>query len=90
MAAHIGDLEAIASTPIDLSSPVCGDVFDSILGAYDRAGALLWKIEAVYDNYISSLNTPDMQVCVVESRRVAIGKIIGIIRISHLHLNTRI
>jgi len=61
MAAHIGDLEAIASTPIDLSSPVCGDVFDSILGAYDRAGALLWKVEAVYDNYISSLNTPDMQ-----------------------------
>lgn len=53
MAAHIFDLEDIASSS--------SNDFDSILGAYDRAGALLSKVSAVYGNYISSLNTPDMQ-----------------------------
>jgi hypothetical protein len=54
MESHILDLEAIASsTSAD---------FDSILGAYDRAGALLSKVSAVYSNYVSSLNTPDMQI----------------------------
>mmetsp|Transcript_7875 Transcript_7875/g.16105 ORF Transcript_7875/g.16105 Transcript_7875/m.16105 type:complete len:705 (+) Transcript_7875:141-2255(+) len=53
MEAHIADLEAIAS---------CTDNdFDSILGAYDRAGSLYSKVCGVYGNYISSLNTPDMQ-----------------------------
>ncbi|KAL7543782.1 hypothetical protein ACHAXR_013089 [Thalassiosira sp. AJA248-18] len=62
MAAHIADLEAIASaSPIDKSSPGGGDAFDSILGAYDRAGGLLSKVGSVYGNYTSSLNTPDMQ-----------------------------
>ena len=53
MAAHIADLEAIASSPsID---------FDSILGTYDRAGDLLSKVGSVYGNYTSSLNTDSMQ-----------------------------
>lgn len=54
MVSHLADLEAIASSS--------SNDFDSILGAYDRAGALLSKVSAVYGNYISSLNTPDMQV----------------------------
>lgn len=53
MEAHILDLETIASSP--------NDDFDSILGAYDRAGSLYKKVGSVYGNYISSLNTPDMQ-----------------------------
>ena len=52
MDAHIKDLEAIAAN---------GHDFDSILGAYDRAGSLYSKVGSVYGNYISSLNTPDMQ-----------------------------
>eukprot|EP00584_Thalassiosira_punctigera_P005545 CAMPEP_0172528740 /NCGR_PEP_ID=MMETSP1067-20121228/3022_1 /TAXON_ID=265564 ORGANISM="Thalassiosira punctigera, Strain Tpunct2005C2" /NCGR_SAMPLE_ID=MMETSP1067 /ASSEMBLY_ACC=CAM_ASM_000444 /LENGTH=672 /DNA_ID=CAMNT_0013312701 /DNA_START=216 /DNA_END=2234 /DNA_ORIENTATION=+ len=59
MAAHLADLEVIASTSIDQSGG--GVAFDSILGAYDRAGALLSKVGDVYENYTSSLNTPDMQ-----------------------------
>jgi peptidyl-dipeptidase Dcp len=54
MEAHIMDLETIASSS--------SNDFDSILGAYDRAGGLLSKVSAVYGNYISSLNTPDMQI----------------------------
>ena len=54
MSAHLADLEAIASSS--------SNDFDSILGAYDRAGGLLSKVSAVYGNYISSLNTPDMQI----------------------------
>ena len=50
---HLSDLEAIASSS--------ADGFDSILGAYDRAGDLLGKVDAVFDNYVSSLNTPEMQ-----------------------------
>ena len=53
MEAHIGDLEAIASST--------DDDFDCILGAYDRAGSLYNKVGGVYGNFISSLNTPDMQ-----------------------------
>jgi peptidyl-dipeptidase Dcp len=53
MEAHIADLEAIASSS--------SNSFDSILGAYDRAGSLYSKVASVYGNYISSLNTPDMQ-----------------------------
>ena len=53
MEAHISDLEAIASST--------SNDFDSILGAYDRAGSLYSKVASVYGNYISSLNTPDMQ-----------------------------
>jgi len=53
MEAHISDLEAIASSS--------SDDFDSILGAYDRAGSLISKVGSVYGNYVSSLNTPDMQ-----------------------------
>ncbi|KAL7492832.1 hypothetical protein ACHAWT_007934 [Skeletonema menzelii] len=53
MEAHIADLEAIASST--------DNDFDSILGAYDRAGSLYSKVGSVYGNYISSLNTPDMQ-----------------------------
>lgn len=60
--AHLADLEAIASAPIDRSfAEGSEDVFDSILGAYDRAGALLSRIGDVYGNYTSSLNTPEMQ-----------------------------
>jgi peptidyl-dipeptidase Dcp len=50
---HIKDLEAIASSS--------SNDFDSILGAYDRAGSLYSKVASVYGNYISSLNTPEMQ-----------------------------
>lgn len=53
MEAHISDLEAIAASP--------NEDFDSILGAYDRAGSLLSKVASVYGNYTSSLNTPAMQ-----------------------------
>ena len=53
MAAHVADLEAIASST--------SDDFDSILGAYDRAGSLYSKVGSVYGNYVSSLNTPDLQ-----------------------------
>ncbi|KAL7543784.1 hypothetical protein ACHAXR_013091 [Thalassiosira sp. AJA248-18] len=53
MEAHLTDLEAIASSS--------SNDFDSILGAYDRAGSLYSKVGSVYGNYISSLNTPDMQ-----------------------------
>jgi peptidyl-dipeptidase Dcp len=53
MEAHINDLEAIVSSS--------SNDFDSILGAYDRAGSLYSKIASVYGNYISSLNIPDMQ-----------------------------
>ncbi|KAL9185279.1 hypothetical protein ACHAXT_003056 [Thalassiosira profunda] len=53
MAEHIADLEAIANSPaVD---------FDSVLGAYDRAGGLLGKVGAVFDNYTGSLNTSDIQ-----------------------------
>ncbi len=54
MAAHIADLEAISSSSLN--------DFDSILGAYDRAGSLLSKVASVYGNYTSSLNTSDMQL----------------------------
>ena len=54
MAAHIADLEAISSSSLN--------DFESILGAYDRAGSLLSKVASVYGNYISSLNTSDMQL----------------------------
>ena len=54
MEAHISDLEAIALAESK-------DDFDSILGTYDRAGSLYSKVGSVYGNYISSLNTPDMQ-----------------------------
>jgi hypothetical protein len=53
MAAHIADLEAIASSPLD--------DFDSVLGAYDYAGALLSRVSSVFGSYTSSMNTPDMQ-----------------------------
>lgn len=53
MKEHIIDLVAIASSE--------DTDFDSILGAYDRAGSLYNKVSGVYDNYIDSLNTPDMQ-----------------------------
>lgn len=53
MAAHLADLNMIASSP--------SDDFDAILGMYDRAGGLLSKVGSVYGNYTSSLNTPDMQ-----------------------------
>eukprot|EP00569_Conticribra_weissflogii_P004735 CAMPEP_0171342302 /NCGR_PEP_ID=MMETSP0878-20121228/13950_1 /TAXON_ID=67004 /ORGANISM="Thalassiosira weissflogii, Strain CCMP1336" /LENGTH=722 /DNA_ID=CAMNT_0011844929 /DNA_START=23 /DNA_END=2191 /DNA_ORIENTATION=+ len=53
MAAHLADLEAIAASHTD--------DFESILGAYDRAGLLLSRVSAVYGNYTSSLNTPEMQ-----------------------------
>lgn len=53
MAAHLSDLEAIAASS--------SDDFDSILGTYDRAGGLMGKVDAVYENYTSSLNTPDLQ-----------------------------
>lgn len=53
MAAHIADLEAIASSPLD--------DFDSVLGAYDYAGALLSRVFSVFGSYTSSMNTPDMQ-----------------------------
>ena len=53
MAAHIADLEAIASSP--------SNDFDSILGTYDRAGGLLSKVGSVYGNYTSSLNGASMQ-----------------------------
>ena len=35
--------------------------FDDILGAYDRSGSLYSKVGSVYGNFISSLNTDDMQ-----------------------------
>lgn len=54
MKARLSDLETIASSP----KP---NDFDSVLGAYDRAGSLYSKVVSVYVNYISSLNTPDMQ-----------------------------
>lgn len=54
MVTHIVDLETIAASP--------SNDFDSILGAYDRAGSLYSKVASVYGNYISSLNTPDMQI----------------------------
>jgi peptidyl-dipeptidase Dcp len=54
MASHIEDLVTIATSPLN--------DFDSILGAYDRAGSLYSKVASVYGNYISSLNTPDMQI----------------------------
>lgn len=53
MKAHLSDLEAIASSS--------SNDFDSLLGAYDRAGSLYSKVGSVYGNYISSLNTPEMQ-----------------------------
>jgi peptidyl-dipeptidase Dcp len=55
MSSHISDLERIAS-----SSSINAD-FDTILGAYDRAGSLLSKISCVYGTYTSSVNIPDMQ-----------------------------
>jgi len=58
MLAHIEDLEAIASSTTN--------DFESILGAYDRAGSLLSKVAGVYGNYTSSLNTPDMQLVQTE------------------------
>ena len=53
MKSHMNDLEAIASSEVV--------DFDSILAAYDRAGAQLSKVYSVYGNYTSSLNTPDLQ-----------------------------
>jgi hypothetical protein len=42
MAAHIEDLVKIAASPLN--------DFDSILGAYDRAGSLYSKVASVYGN----------------------------------------
>ncbi|KAL7554361.1 hypothetical protein ACHAWF_017794 [Thalassiosira exigua] len=53
MREHLSDLEAIASSS--------DEGFDAVLGAYDRAGALLGRVEAVFDNYTDSLNTPELQ-----------------------------
>lgn len=53
MASHLDDLRTIADST--------DESFDSILAAYDRAGAQLSRISAVYGNYVSSLNTPQMQ-----------------------------
>ena len=53
MEKHIEDLEAIANSE--------SNSFDDILGAYDRAGSLYSKVGSVYGNFISSLNTDDMQ-----------------------------
>ena len=50
---HISDLESIAKSE--------SNSFDDILGAYDRAGSLYSKVGSVYGNFISSLNTEDMQ-----------------------------
>ena len=53
MEAHLQDLEAIAASE--------ENDFESILEAYDRAGGLFSKVGSVYGNYLSSLNTPEMQ-----------------------------
>ena len=53
MSSHLSDLNDIASSP--------ATDFDSVLGAYDRAGSLLSRISCVYGTYTSSVNTPDMQ-----------------------------
>ncbi|EJK67897.1 hypothetical protein THAOC_11003 [Thalassiosira oceanica] len=53
MEAHLSELEAIAASETN--------DFDSILKAYDRAGGLYSKVGSVYGNYLSSLNTPEMQ-----------------------------
>jgi len=53
MEKHILDLESIAKSE--------SNSFDDILGAYDRAGSLYSKVGSVYGNFISSLNTDDMQ-----------------------------
>ncbi|KAL7508667.1 hypothetical protein ACHAXN_005743 [Cyclotella atomus] len=54
MDAHLKDLESIANSK--------QEDFESILAAYDRAGATLSKVYSVYGNYVSSLNTPEMQL----------------------------
>eukprot|EP00804_Cyclotella_cryptica_P031396 CCRYP_012206-RA/>CCRYP_012206-RA protein AED:0.07 eAED:0.07 QI:0/0/0/1/1/1/2/0/712 len=53
MASHLDDLRSIAESE--------DDSFDAILAAYDRAGGELSRVSAVYGNYVSSLNTPQMQ-----------------------------
>ena len=55
MVEHLADLQAIVDNPEDPS-------FETVICAYDRAGATLGKVRAVFGNLCSSLNTQDLQL----------------------------
>jgi peptidyl-dipeptidase Dcp len=54
MKAHIADLQAI----VDDSRSA---TFDSVIQAYDQSGALLDKVQGVFSNMCSSMNTEELQ-----------------------------
>lgn len=58
MESHLADLRSIGAAAEGGDD---GD-FDSVLGAYDRAGYLHRKIYAVYNSYVSSMNGPEMRL----------------------------
>jgi peptidyl-dipeptidase Dcp len=55
MRMHIDDLNAIVAIPLKDSN------FENTIGAYDRAGTLLHRVNAVFSNLCSSKNTVEMQ-----------------------------
>ena len=61
MESHLADLRSIAAAGAAAEGGDDGD-FDSVLGAYDRAGYLYRKIHAVYNSYVSSMNGPEMRL----------------------------
>ena len=61
MESHLADLRSIAAAGAAAEGGDDGD-FDSVLGAYDRAGHLYRKIHAVYNSYVSSMNGPEMRL----------------------------
>jgi peptidyl-dipeptidase Dcp len=53
MQQELSELQKIAKEP--------NPTFDNIIAAYDRAGQLCSRIQAVFSNLCSSLNTPELQ-----------------------------
>ena len=63
MESHLADLRSIAAGAAAEGGGGDGDDdFDSVLGAYDRAGYLHRKIHAVYNSFVSSANGPEMRL----------------------------
>jgi peptidyl-dipeptidase Dcp len=62
MRAEMKDLQAIAAPNFDAgkSTPAAA-TFENTMAAYDRAGSLLGRVGAVFQNMCSSLNTAELQ-----------------------------
>ena len=54
MKAHLGDLQAIVDNNQEAT-------FESVIQAYDQSGSLLSKVQGVFSNMCSSMNTEELQ-----------------------------